>query len=108
LGFLQSIASDKKIGKCYLAAAFTNDLGWQELNKLFDPPLDYTKIKDKAEKLIFIHGNEDPHCPVADTVEMAKNLRAEMHVLPGKQHLSVSTDGEEFRMFPFLLDLILT
>ena len=106
LGLLQALPVGTKVGNCYLVSAFTHDLGWESLVDLFDPPLDYAKIKNKAKKLIFIHGDEDPYCPLAETKALAADLEGEMKVVPGAKHFSISTDGPTYQKFPFLLELL--
>ena len=107
LGLLQSLPVGARLGNCYMVSAFKQSLGWESLKDLFNPPFDYSKIKGKAKKLIFIHGDKDPFCPLAETQELAAKLNGEMHVIPDKKHFSISTDGSQYKQFPYLLDLIL-
>lgn len=45
-------------------------------------------IKQKADKFLFIHGDDDPFCPLDQAQWLAKQLRSEIIVVPGGKHLS--------------------
>lgn len=60
-----------------------------------------------AEKYIFIHSDNDPHCPLNHAEYLSKKLNGELIIKKGQKHFSVGTMGEEYRKFPTLLDIIL-
>jgi predicted alpha/beta hydrolase family esterase len=86
-------------------AAFENDLGWPELSDLFFKPLNFTIIKANSSKLLFMHSDDDPHCPLEGAKHLAQELEAKLVVLPGMKHFSLSTDPR-FTELPEILPLI--
>jgi predicted alpha/beta hydrolase family esterase len=52
LGLLQQLPENIIIDTCILVGAFINDLGWDALKKLFNPPFDFEKIKQHAKRFI--------------------------------------------------------
>lgn len=107
LGLLQKLPKDKKIDTCYLVGAFKNNLDWDSLDGLFLEPFNFDLIKSKAKKFIFIHSDNDPHCPLEHAQYLSKKLGGELIIKPGQFHFSISTAGEKYKEFPFLLDLML-
>jgi len=66
--------------------------GYEEGNTQFDnlfPPngFDFELIKSKAGKLAFLHGDDDPYCPLDQAKYLAKKLDAPLTVVPGGHHL---------------------
>lgn len=106
LGLLQALPEGAKVDTCYLVGAFKNDLGWDSLSGLFEEPFDFNDIQSKADKFVFIHSDNDPYCPLDHAEYLAEQLDAELIVKEGQQHFSVSTFGEAYTEFPFLLELI--
>ena len=49
---------------------------------------DFAKIKDKAERIEFIHADNDPYCPLEQAAHMARELDAKLTVIPKGLHLS--------------------
>lgn len=107
LAVLQNFPNERVVDICYLVGAFKDDLGWDSLKKIFTKPFDYNLIKNKAKKFIFIHSDNDPHCPLEGAKYVQEQVGGELILLPGQFHFSVGTAGEKYRQFPFLLDLIL-
>lgn len=105
-GLLQDLPDSIKVDTCYLVGAFKNNLNWKSLNGLFEEPFDFAKIKSKARRFIFIHSDNDPYCPLEHAQFLAKELSGELIIQEGQKHFSVGTFGEEYRKFPFLLELI--
>jgi predicted alpha/beta hydrolase family esterase len=48
----------------------------------------WRRIRGKADKLAFLHGSDDPYCPVEQAVTLATKLKAPIMIIPGGQHLS--------------------
>lgn len=60
-------------------------------NNLFPSDgFDYQKLKEKAIRLIYIHGDNDGHCPLEQAQWMAKQTESEIIVIPGGGHLTGS------------------
>ena len=60
----------------------------------------------KAKSFVFIHSDDDPYCPLAHAEFLSKKLGGELLVKKGHKHFSVGTYGEEYKKFPYLLELI--
>ncbi len=106
LGLLQALPENTSIEKAILVGAFKDDLGRDDLKELFDEPFDFEKIKYRAKKFVFIHSDNDPHCPLEGAKFLVKKLNGELYVRPGEQHFSISAGGEKFKQFPFILSVI--
>lgn len=106
LGLLQALPESVVVDTCYLVGAFKDNLGWDSLNALFEEPFDFAKIKTKAKHFVLIHSDNDPYCPLEHAKFLAKELDGELIVKDGQKYFSVGTFGEEYRKFPFLLELI--
>lgn len=107
LGLLQAVPEGIKVDTCYLVGSFRNDLDWDALKDLFLEPFDFDLIKTKANKFVFIHSDNDPFCPLEHAHYLSEKLGGELIIRPGQFHFSISTAGEKYREFPFLLELIL-
>lgn len=106
LGILQNLPEGVTVDTCYLVGAFKDDLGWDSLGELFAAPFDFGKIKKRARRFVFIHSNDDPHCPLDGAQYLAKMVGGELLVQKGQKHFSVGTYGEAYRKFPFLLEVV--
>ena len=108
LSLLQHLPSNTKIKAAYLVGAFNDNLGEEYLNDLFLEPFDFSIIKQRANQFFLIHSDNDPYCPLEQAQFLAEQLDGELVVKPGQAHFSLSTAGETYRQFPFLLELIKT
>lgn len=103
LCLLQALPDDVQVDACYLVGAFTEELP----SELFLNPLNYELIKQKAKKIVLIHSDNDPYCPLHFAETLRDRLDAELIVKKGQAHFSLGTFGESYRQFPFLLNLIM-
>lgn len=106
LGIIEALPDDIRVDSCYLVGAFKDDLNWDELKDLFVKPFDFAKIAKKASRFVLIHSDDDPYCPLDHAKFLANKLSGELIVKKGQKHFSVGTYGEEYKEFPFLLELI--
>ncbi len=106
LGLLQALPPDAKVGTCILVGAFKDDLHWDSLKDLFIEPLDFAKIRQHAQKIIFVHSDDDPHCPLEGAEYLKDQLHAQLLVKHGQKHFSIGTAGDQYREFPLILDLL--
>ncbi len=106
LGLLEQLPSDVKVDTCYLVGSFKDDLGRDSLKDLFSNPFNFELIKQKVNKFVFIHSNNDPYCPLEHAKYLSEKLNAKLIVKKGQKHFSVDTMGEQYRQFPLLLELI--
>lgn len=106
LGLLQDLPKDVSVDTCILVGVFKDDLGWPNLGGMFETPFDWNYIKTKAKRFIFIHSDNDPYCPLEHAQFISKKLSGELIIKKGQKHFNVSTVGEKYRQFPFLLTFI--
>lgn len=105
LGILQKLEPSIIVDTCILAGAFKDSLGREDLDELFLQPLDFEKIKMHAKRIIFIHSDNDPYCPLPGVKYLAEKLDAKIIVIPGQGHFNLEM-GEKYREFPELLKII--
>jgi uncharacterized protein len=105
LGLLQALPENVKIKKAILVSPFVNNLGWESLNELFDPAVDYAKIKPKAKEFVILHSSNDPYIPQAQAEEISKGLHTTLRIEKNQGHFAISSDPK-YKEFPLLLDLI--
>lgn len=76
------------------------DLDQEQFKDLFPKKgFDFETIKSKANELLFIHGEDDPYCPLEQAKWLAEKCNAKLIVVPKGHHLGVSRTPE----FPELL-----
>lgn len=84
--------------QAYIEAGLTKE----QFRDTFPPEgFDFDLIKSKADKLAFLHGDDDPYCPLEQAKWLAKNLDAEIKIVPGGHHL-----GGRFTELPELWKII--
>jgi predicted alpha/beta hydrolase family esterase len=104
---LQNLSDGTQVDKAILVGAFKDNLGVDDLSRLFDETYDWELIKTKAKEFIFFHSDNDPYCPLDHAEYLAKELDGELIVMPGEAHFSISTAGEKYKEFPELLEKVL-
>lgn len=78
------------------------DLDAEQFSELFPKEgFDFKTIKSKSKNIIFLHGNDDPYCPLNQAKWLAKQLDAPIKVIPKGHHL-----GVRFKELPELLDVL--
>jgi len=74
----------------------------EQFVNLFPPEgFDFKLIKSKADRLAFLHGSDDPFCPLEQAQYLAKELDAPITVVPKGHHL-----GQKFKEIPELWEII--
>ncbi len=105
LSLLQHLPEHVKAEAAYLVSAFKDDLGWDSLIGLFEEHFDFTKIKTKVDKFIFLHSDNDPYVPLEHAQYLSEQLGGELIVKTGQGHFNTEAD-EKYVAFPLLLDII--
>lgn len=105
LHLLENLRTGTKVNTAIMVAVFKGGLGWETLQDLADVKYDFKKIKENAQKIIVIHSDDDPHCPIEGAKEIVVELGAEMITMHGMKHFSTHTDSR-FTKFPELLEII--
>lgn len=73
-----------------------------QFDNLFPPDgFDLAAIRNKAEKLAFLHSDDDPYCPLEQVQVLAKQLYASLTVVHEGHHL-----GAKFTELPELWEII--
>lgn len=104
LGLLSDPRFKNKIHACFLAGVFEGDAGWEEARGM-KKDFDFQIIKNKSEKFVFIHEDNDPYCPLESAKNLSGHVNGELIVMPGSGHFSISLDPKWTR-FPELLAII--
>jgi predicted alpha/beta hydrolase family esterase len=75
------------------------DLPPEQFTNLFPSEgFDFDHIRSKSSNILFLHGSDDPFCPLQQAKNLAKNLDSEIIVVPGGHHL-----GQKFKELPILV-----
>jgi predicted alpha/beta hydrolase family esterase len=78
------------------------ELELEQFKGLFpEEGFDFARIKSKANKLYFLHGDDDPYCPLDQAKWLAQQLDGEIKLVPNGYHL-----GAGFSELPELLEII--
>lgn len=106
LGLLNDPNFPKDVGlkACFLVGAFKGDLGWESLKgmvAIFNDEL----IKQRSNKFVFIHSDNDPYCPIGDAKDLCKQVDGKFIELPGQGHFTKSLDPK-YTEFPELIEII--
>lgn len=82
-----------------------NSLNWEANDRLFDVPLKFEVIRAKAQKLLFVHSDDDPYVPLEQAQFVADKCHAEMVVVSGQGHFNLE-QSNAYREFPKLVELL--
>lgn len=105
LGLLQHLPENIIVDTCILVGSFKDNLNWQALDDLFKEPFNYSKIKKQAKKIIFIHSDNDPYCPLEHAQYLSKKVNGELIIKKDQGHFNLEK-GVQYKKFPLLLKLI--
>ncbi|MCX6791781.1 MAG: alpha/beta hydrolase [Candidatus Gottesmanbacteria bacterium] len=105
LGILQQLPNSVCVHKAILVAGFTTDLDWEPLSELIIP-FDWQKIRSHAKKIILFHSDNDPFVPLLHGKKLEKELAAELIIMKGQKHFSLSS-APGYDKFPAVLEKIL-
>ncbi len=103
---LELLPEDVIIDTAILVGAFKDDLGRDDLKGLFEKPFDFEKIKTKARRFTFLHGADDPICPLDGAKYLTERLEGELIVVPDAKHFSLGTGGAQFTKLPEILEIL--
>lgn len=82
-----------------------NSLNWEPNSRLFDVAFDWNAIQANANKLLFIHSDNDPYVPLSQAKYVADNCNAKLEVIPGQGHFNLE-QSRSYTKFPKLLELV--
>lgn len=106
LGLLQVLPEGTFIKEAILVGSFIDNLGRADLQGLFEEPFDFETIRTRAKKFVLIHSNDDPYCPLSGARKLSEMLGSELIVKESQKHFSVGTAGEQYKEFPFILEVL--
>jgi len=100
LRYLESLKKGQKVGGVVLVAGFTSDLSYvdgieDELKNFFETPIQWDVIKDKANKFVAIHSDDDPYVALKYGDIFKEKLSAELIIKHGMKHFSGPVDKED-------------
>ncbi len=80
------------------------ELDFAQFKDTFPPNgFDFTTIINKAKILLFIHGDNDPYCPLEQAKLLAQNTKSDIVIIPNGGHLNRDAGYDEF---PELLEIL--
>ena len=95
LRYLETLGEGQKIGGAVLVAGFNDDLGFDELKNFFTTDLNLDALKQKANKFVAIHSDNDPFVPLKHGDTFKDKLGAELIVKHAMKHFSGPVDDEK-------------
>lgn len=93
------------IKTAYLVSAFKDSLGWSALEGLFTEVIDYRKAGKNAEKIVFIHSDNDPYCPLEHAEYLSRQVGGKLVVIASQGHFNTE-NSPKYTEFPKLLQII--
>jgi uncharacterized protein len=74
----------------------------EQFENLFpEAGFEFEKMKQKADKIVFLHGSDDPYCPLEQAQFLAEKLSASIAVVPNGGHL-----GKQYTELPELWEIM--
>jgi predicted alpha/beta hydrolase family esterase len=104
LYLLQALSEGINVETAVLAGSFEKPVtGMEEQHdKMFVGKLNFEKIKTKASNILFMHGEDDPWCPLEGAKNLAKKTDGELVAVSKSGHFSTSLDSK-YTEFPELI-----
>lgn len=105
LSLLDNFSKEQHIKAAFLVSAFKDWLSWESLEDLFIDDFDFNHIKQKSDKFVFIHSDNDPYCPLSHAKFLSEQVEGELIVDKGQQHFNTEFSND-YNQFPLLLNII--
>lgn len=94
--YLETLSEDQYIDKAVMVAAFTDQLGFRELENFFETPLDFQHIKSRSKRgFTVIQSDNDPYVAAQYGTRLQEELGATLIIKHGLDHMSGAVDGEQ-------------
>lgn len=103
--YLDTLSKDQKVGGVMFVAGFTDDLNIPEIKNFFETAINYANIKQKTNKFVAIHSDNDQYVALKYGDILKEKLGAEVIVKHNMEHFSDPKDNEAVSV---LLQEILT
>ena len=101
LSLLESLPQDKKIDTAVMVGVYRPENHSYSSKE----PIDVNKVKGKAKRMVFVHSDNDPYCPLEGAEYFAKNLNAELLVIPNNDHFSYELNPKHSKL-PELINIL--
>lgn len=76
------------------AGGSPEEMDYEQFKNLFPPEgFNFKLIKSKADKLAFLHGDDDPYCPLEQAKYLAEQLDAPITVVHGGRHFTKNNEA---------------
>ncbi|HLM83973.1 MAG TPA: alpha/beta hydrolase [Candidatus Bathyarchaeia archaeon] len=108
--YLEKLSADEKCGGAVFVAGWFTLTGFEENEERFiaspwvNKPIDFEKVKARAEKIICIISDNDPFVPAENWEIFSENLGAEVIIEKNMGHFS---DDDGIKVIPVALDAVL-
>src|SRR6185437_15891306 len=87
--YLETLPEDKKVRKVILVAAFTDQIGFKELESFFKKPFNFEKIKAKSlEGFVVLQSDNDPFVSEQYGNRLEEELGAVLLIKEDAEHMS--------------------
>ncbi|MCA9301289.1 alpha/beta hydrolase [Candidatus Saccharibacteria bacterium] len=101
LSLLEALQQDKKIDTAVMVGVYRPENHSYSSKE----PIDVNKVKGKAKRMVFVHSDNDPYCPLEGAEYFAKTLNAELVVIPNNDHFSYELNPKHSKL-PELIDIL--
>ena len=82
------------------------DLDREQFKDLFPSEgFDFKAINQKADSFVFVHGDDDPYCPLDQAKWLAKQTKSPIIVIQGGEHFTVNLNPK-YAEFPELTEIL--
>jgi len=113
LKYLEQKTEDKKISSVILVSGLISPLqpknpnsNYRAIDSFVIPPIDFEKIKNKANKFTVLHSVDDPAVPFWHAEKISQSLNCELVKAENKKHFFILAEPVCYEI-PELLELIL-
>lgn len=101
LSLLEALPEDVKIDTAVMVGVYRPESHSYSSKE----PIDIEKVKNKAKRMVFVHSDNDPYCPLEDAEYFALSLDAELVMLPDNDHFSYELNKKHDKL-PELVDIL--
>ncbi len=93
--YLEKLPGNQKIGGVIFLAGFTDGLNIQEVKTFFETPINFADIKQKADKFVALHSDNDEYVSLRYGDIFKEKLGAEVIIKHLRDHFSDPKDDKE-------------
>lgn len=107
LYLMQSFPANVQVDTAIMVGSFEKMVPGMEKqhSKIFTQEFNFAKLQTKANRLLFIHGEDDPWCPLSGARSLADQTNGELVVVPNGGHFSTSLNPR-YTKFPELIEIL--